>query len=47
MGVRRVAAWALAHTGDLDVIPQLIDALVVPNEEEEVVGLGSDGSATS
>ncbi len=38
VGVRRVAAWALAHTGDLDVIPQLIDALVVPNEEEEVVG---------
>jgi hypothetical protein len=38
VGLRRVAAWALAHTGDLDVIPQLIDALVVPNEDEEVVG---------
>ena len=30
VGVRRVAAWALAHTGDLDVIPQLIDVLVDP-----------------
>ena len=38
VGLRRVAAWALAHTGDLDVIPQLINALVVPNEDEEVVG---------
>ncbi len=37
-GVRRVAAWALAHTGDLDVVPQLIDALVTPGEDEEVVG---------
>ena len=36
-GVRRVAAWALAHTGDLDVVPLLIDALVAPNEDEEVV----------
>jgi hypothetical protein len=36
-GVRRVAAWALARTGDLDVVPRLIDAMVVPNEEEEVV----------
>ena len=36
-GVRRVAAWALAHTGDLDVVPQLIDVLVTPNEDEEVV----------
>jgi hypothetical protein len=33
-----VAAWALAHTGDLDVIPQLIDAIVAPNEDEEVIG---------
>jgi hypothetical protein len=38
VGLRRVAAWALAHTGDMDVIPQLIDALVVPNEDEEVIG---------
>jgi hypothetical protein len=38
VGVRGVAAWALAHTGDLDVIPRLIDVLVTPNEDEEVVG---------
>jgi len=36
-GVRRVAAWALARTGDLDVVPLLIDAMLVTNEEEEVV----------
>jgi hypothetical protein len=42
-GVRRVAAWALAHTGDLDVIPQLIDALVVPNEDEDVVAAVRSG----
>jgi hypothetical protein len=36
-GVRGVAAWALAHTGDLDVVPPLLDAMVVPNEDEEVV----------
>ena len=36
-GVRRVAAWALAHTGDLDVVPQLIDALVTPGEDEDVI----------
>jgi hypothetical protein len=38
VGVRGVAAWALAHTGDLDVIPRLIDVLVTPNEDDEVVG---------
>jgi hypothetical protein len=37
-GVRRVAAWALAHTGELNVAPLLIDALAAPNEDEEVVG---------
>ncbi|MDR3633997.1 MAG: HEAT repeat domain-containing protein, partial [Isosphaeraceae bacterium] len=26
-GLRRVAAWSLARTGDLDVVPALIDAL--------------------
>jgi HEAT repeat protein len=31
-GVRQVAAWALARTGDLDVVPALIDALVDPEE---------------
>jgi hypothetical protein len=36
-GVRQVAAWALAHTGDLDVAPLLIDAMVVADEEEDVV----------
>ncbi len=47
VGVRGVAAWALAHTGDLDVIPQLIDALVAPNEDEEVIDVGEDGSAVA
>ena len=32
-GVRRVAAWALAHTEDMDVVPLLIDALVDPDDE--------------
>jgi hypothetical protein len=31
-GVRSVAAWALSRTGDLDVVPTLIDALVDPDE---------------
>jgi hypothetical protein len=32
-GVRRVAAWALAHTGDMDVVSSLIDALMDPDED--------------
>jgi len=36
-GVRQVGVWTLAHTGDLDVAPLLIDAMVVPNEDEDVV----------
>ena len=32
-GVRRVAAWALAHTGDMDVVPQLISMLTDPDED--------------
>ncbi|HZW31475.1 MAG TPA: HEAT repeat domain-containing protein, partial [Isosphaeraceae bacterium] len=32
-GVRRVAAWSLAHTEDMDVAPLLIDALVDPDDE--------------
>jgi hypothetical protein len=32
-GVRRVAAWSLAHTDDMDVVPQLIAALEDPDEE--------------
>jgi hypothetical protein len=32
-GVRRVAAWALAHTGDMDIVPQLINTLMDPQEE--------------
>jgi hypothetical protein len=36
-GIRRVAAWALARTGDIDAVPLLIDAMIAPNEEEEVV----------
>ena len=43
VGVRGVAAWALAHTGDLDVIPRLIDVLVTPNEDDEVVGAARRG----
>jgi len=42
-GVRRVAAWALAHTGDVDIIPQLIDVLVTPGEDDEVVGAARQG----
>jgi hypothetical protein len=36
-GLRRVAAWALAHTGDLDVVPALVDTLAQPNEDEDVI----------
>jgi HEAT repeats len=32
-GVRRVAAWALAHTGDMDIVPSLIDTLTDPDED--------------
>jgi hypothetical protein len=32
-GLRGVAAWALAHTGDLDVVPQLIETLTDPDED--------------
>lgn len=32
-GVRRVAGWALAHTGDMDVVPLLIQALTDPDED--------------
>ncbi len=32
-GVRRVAAWCLAHTGDTDVGPQLIDSLLDPDPD--------------
>ena len=32
-GVRRVAAWALAHTSDMDIVPALIDALTDPDED--------------
>ena len=32
-GVRRVASWALAHTGDMDVVPQLIGMLTDPDED--------------
>ncbi|MGO9468378.1 MAG: HEAT repeat domain-containing protein [Isosphaeraceae bacterium] len=32
-GVRRVALWALAHTGDLDVAPTLIESLLDPDDE--------------
>jgi hypothetical protein len=32
-GVRRVAAWTLAHTGDMDIIPALIETLRDPDED--------------
>jgi hypothetical protein len=32
-GVRRVALWALAHTGDLDVVPLLIESILDPDDE--------------
>jgi len=35
-GLRRVAAWGLARTGDLDVVPALIGAIRDP--DEDVVG---------
>jgi hypothetical protein len=34
-GVRQVAVWGLARTGDLDVVPMLIDALI--DSDDEVV----------
>ena len=37
MGVRQVAAWALARTGDLDVVPALLDAMAEPNQDEDVI----------
>ena len=32
-GVRRVGAWALGRTGDMDVVPSLIDMITDPDEE--------------
>jgi len=32
-GLRRVGAWALGRTGDMDVVPNLIDAVTDPDEE--------------
>ena len=46
VGVRGVAAWALAHTGDLDVIPRLIDVLVDPQRRRRGRRRGADGAAT-
>jgi hypothetical protein len=40
-GVRRVAAWALARTGDLAVAPALIDAL--NDVDEAVVAVAREG----
>jgi hypothetical protein len=42
-GVQRVGAWALAHIGDLDVAPLLIDALAAPNQDEDVVSAARQG----
>jgi len=40
-GMRQVAAWALSRTADLDVVPDLIGALVDP--EENVVAAAAQG----
>lgn len=40
-GVRQVAAWALGRTGDLDVVPSLIDAL--EDADEQVVAAARQG----
>lgn len=40
-GLRRVAAWGLARTSDLDVVPLLIDTLTDP--DESVVGIAREG----
>jgi hypothetical protein len=32
-GVRQVAVWGLARTGDFDVVPMLIDALIDPDDQ--------------
>jgi hypothetical protein len=40
-GVRRVAAWALAHTADMDVVPLLIDALI--DADDQVVTAAQQG----
>ena len=45
VGVRQVAAWALSRTGDLDVVPALVDAMVEPNQDEDVVAAIRLGSA--
>ena len=39
--MRQVAAWALARTADLDVVPDLITALLDP--EEDVVSAARTG----
>jgi hypothetical protein len=41
--VRSVAAWALAHTGDIDVVPILIETVGNANEDEGVVGAARMG----
>ncbi len=43
-GVRRVAAWALAHTGDMDIVPALIEILT--DADEDVVGTARLGLET-
>ncbi len=36
-GLRKVAVWALARTGDLDTVPTLADALMDPDESVVIV----------
>ena len=40
-GLRKVAAWSLSRTGDLDVVPFLIDTLTDP--DESVVSIAREG----
>jgi hypothetical protein len=40
-GLRRVGAWTLARTGEMEVVPSLIAALEDP--DDEVVGVARDG----
>jgi hypothetical protein len=40
-GLRRVAAWGLSRSGDLDVVPALIETLT--DRDEAVVGVARDG----
>ena len=42
-GVRSVAAWALAHTGDMDVVPLLIETVAPPMKTKTLSGRPGSG----